>query len=648
MKLLYSGLICFGLSLGTALAQEKKELVVPNENLITENIPEISKELANKVRKYTEARGATLADVHPLNNEIVISTRFGLTPQLHRVAQPMGDRTQITFFDEPVSNATFEPLHGDYLIYAADTGGNEFGQLYKLDLKTLTSTMITAGGRNQNGGVTWRKDRNGFYYTSTKRNGKDRDIYYLNPENPASEKLILEVKSGGWGISDLSPDDTRLLLRESISANESYIWLFDLTSGKLTEVTDRNSPNVLCENAGFSDHANDIWIITDKDNEFKRLATFNLMTKQFTFYTSAIPWNVETYALSKDQKTLVFITNEAGTNKMYIMDTGTKLYSEIKNLPPGLLSSMRFSPDDKSLFFAQSTAKSASDVYQLILKTKEVIRWTKSELGQIQEADIALPKAISWPSFDKLTITGFYYPASPKFKGKRPVLINIHGGPEGQSMASFLGANNYYTNEMGVAVIAPNVRGSSGFGKTFLTKDNGYLREDSVKDIGALLDWIALQPELDKDRIMIMGGSYGGYMSLATAFHYTDRIRCSVDVVGISNFNTFLKNTEDYRRDLRRVEYGDERIPEMAAFMEKIAPLNNIDKIKKPIFIIQGKNDPRVPVSEATQMRDKLKSNGNVVWYLEAKDEGHGFKKKPNIDFQRLAVIRFMEEYLLK
>jgi dipeptidyl aminopeptidase/acylaminoacyl peptidase len=330
------------------------------------------------------------------------------------------------------------------------------------------------------------------------------------------------------------------------------------------------------------------------------------------------------------------------------MDTATKLYNEVKSLPPGLLSSMRFTSDDSAIFFTQSTAKSASDVFKLVLKTGEITRWTKSELGQIQESDISLPKAISWKSFDKLTITGFYYPASPKFKGKRPVVINIHGGPEGQSMASFLGANNYYTNEMGVAFIAPNVRGSSGFGKTFLTKDNGFLREDSVKDIGALLDWIALQPELDKDKIMIMGGSYGGYMSLATAFHYANRIKCSVDVVGISNFNTFLKNTEDYRRDLRRVEYGDERIPEMAAFMEKIAPINNVDKIKKPIFIIQGKNDPRVPLSEATQMRDKLKSNGNIVWYLEAIDEGHGFKRKPNVDFQRLAVIRFMEEYLLK
>lgn len=648
MKLTYITLFVLFLHSGGILAQEKKDVITPNENLITENIPEISKDLSNKVKKYTEARGASLAGVHPVTNEIIISTRFGVTPQLHHVKQPLGDRTQITFFDEPISNAVFEPTTGKYIIYAADAGGNEFGQLYKLDLKTLSSTMLTSGGRSQNGSVTWRKDGKGFYYSSTKRNGKDRDIYFMDPENPSSEKLVLEVKGGGWGISDISPDFSKLLIRESISANESYIWLLDVQSGTLTEVTDRKTPNVLQSGASFSKNPNEIWLMSDKDNEFSSLSTFNLITKKFNFLTTSIPWNVENYLLSEDQKTLVFTTNEAGSNKMYIMDTASKVYKEVKGLPAGLLGSMRFNSGDTSLFFTQSTAKSASDVFELVMKTGEIIRWTKSELGQIQEEDIALPKAISWKSFDKLTISGFYYPASPKFKGKRPVVINIHGGPEGQSMASFLGANNYFTNEMGVAFIAPNVRGSSGFGKTFLAKDNGYLRENSVKDIGALLDWIALQPELDKDKIMIMGGSYGGYMSLATAFHYADRIKCSVDIVGISNFNTFLKNTEDYRRDLRRVEYGDERIPEMAAFMEKIAPLNNIDKIKKPIFIIQGKNDPRVPLSEATQMRDKLKSNGNVVWYLEAKDEGHGFRKKPNIDFQRLAVIRFMEEYLLK
>ncbi|HPJ09218.1 MAG TPA: S9 family peptidase [Flavobacterium sp.] len=640
-------LLLWSLSAATAFGQQKNNLVVPNENLIAQGIPDISKELSNAVKKYAEARGAGLSAIHPSGNEIIINTRFGSTSQLHRVVMPLGMREQLTFFDEPVAGATYEPTQGSYLVYSRDAGGNEFGQLYKLDLKTLESKLLTDGGRSQNGGIEWRRDGKGFFFTSTKRNGGDRDIYYMDPNDPNSVKLILEVKGGGWGIEDLSLDNKTLLIGESISANESHLWALDIESGKLTEVTDRKAKGIIQGGANFSNNADEIWYVTDKDNEFERLATFNLRTKKTTYYTSKIPWNVERYRLSDDKKQLVFTTNEAGLNKMYLMNTVDKTYAEIKNLPVGLIGGTAFTKDGKYVFFTQSTAKTSSDVYRLEIASGQIVPWTKSELGQIQESDISLPKPIEWKSFDGMKITGFYYPAAAKFTGKRPVIINIHGGPEGQSMASFSGSGNYYTNEMGVAMIFPNVRGSSGFGKTFIAKDNGYLREDSVKDIGALLDWIAQQPDLDKDRVMIMGGSYGGYMTLAMAFHYADRIRCSVDIVGISNFNTFLKNTEEYRRDLRRVEYGDERDPKMAVFFEKIAPLNNIDKIKKPLFIIQGTNDPRVPVTEATQMRDKLKANGNVVWYLEAKDEGHGFRKKPNVDYQRLAVIKFMQEYLL-
>ena len=636
------------LTLFVVHGQQKKSIVVPNENLITENIAEISKQLSNEVKKYSESRSASLGDIHPLTNEIIINTRFGSTPQLHRVSKSMGARTQITFFDEPVSATSYEPLKGDYLVYSKDIGGNEFGQLFKLDLKTLQSTLLTDGGKSQNGGITWRKDGKGFYYASTKRNGGDRDIYYMDPNNPKSEKLILQVKGGGWGIQDVSPDNKKLVLGEYISINESYIWLLDIETGKLTEVTDRNSKGISQSEATFSNLSNEIWLVTDKDNEFQRLAAMNLNTKKTTYYTSDIPWNVESFNLSEDKKSIVFITNEGGLNKMYLMNTGTKAYKEIKNLPIGLISGARFTKDNQTIFFNQSTAQSASDVYQLNIKTAKIERWTESELGEMQPSDMSVPKFIEWKSFDDLKISGFYYPASPKFKGKRPVIIMIHGGPEGQSMASFLDSNNFYTSEMGVSLVYPNVRGSSGFGKTYLEKDNGFLREDSVKDIGALLDWIAKQPELDKDKIMIMGRSYGGYMTLATAFHYADRIKCSVDIVGISNFNTFLKNTEEYRRDLRRAEYGDERDSKMAAFFDKTAPLNNTDKIKKPMFIIQGTNDPRVPVTEAMQMRDKLKTQGNTVWYLEAKDEGHAFKKKPNIDYVRLAIIRFMQEYLVK
>ncbi|AZA49348.1 S9 family peptidase [Chryseobacterium carnipullorum] len=641
--------IVLALSLaGILSAQTKNDLVSPNENLIAENILPIPKNLNQAIKKYSESRNASVASVHPNGKEIIAVTRFASTNQLHKISVPMGARKQLTFFDEPVNTASYEPVKGEYLIYAKDTGGNEFGQLFKLDLKTMESTLLTDGGRSQNGGMMWKKDGSGFYFSSTKRNGGDRDVYYMNPSKPEDTQLILEVKGGGWGISDLSEDGKKLLITEYVSANDSYLYLYDLESKKLEPITDRKEKGVVQSAASFSKNPEEIFYVTDRNNEFSRLAILNLKTKKTEYLTSSIPWNVEDYDLSKDQSKIAFVTNESGINKLYILDTATKKYVPVNQIPVGLIGGVKFSNDGKSLYFSRSAADSGSDIYKMDMASQTIERWTESEQGEMQPADMSVPKLIEWKSFDQMKISGFYYPAASKFTGKRPVIINIHGGPEGQSMASSIGSSNYFTNEMGVAMIYPNVRGSSGFGKTFIAADNWDLRMNSVKDIGALLDWIAKQPELDKDRIMIMGGSYGGFMTLATAYEYADKIRCSVDIVGISDFNTFLKNTEEYRRDLRRVEYGDERIPKMAEFFTKIAPLNNIDKIKKPMFIIQGTNDPRVPVTEAVQMRDKLKAQGKTVWYLEAKNEGHGFRKKENVDFQRLAVIRFMQEYLLK
>jgi dipeptidyl aminopeptidase/acylaminoacyl peptidase len=225
--------------------------------------------------------------------------------------------------------------------------------------------------------------------------------------------------------------------------------------------------------------------------------------------------------------------------------------------------------------------------------------------------------------------------------------VQIHGGPEGQSRPVFLGKNNYFLNELGIALLYPNVRGSSGYGKSFLQLDNGFLREGTYRDIAALFDWIEKREDLDAGRIMVTGGSYGGHMTLAVAVRYNDRIRCSLDVVGISNLVTFLERTESYRRDLRRVEYGDERDPKMRAFLESIAPLNHAGQITKPLFVVQGKNDPRVPLSESVQIVETLKKNGTPVWYLMAEDEGHGFAKKKNADFQFYATILFVQQYLL-
>lgn len=638
-------LVCFFL-FDAFFSFAQQETVVPGSNLIAEGIPGIPVSLKNEVQRYTESRSASFAEWHPVKREMLISTRFGNVPQLHSVARPMGARKQITFFEEPVSGASYEPAGGKYFLFTKDIGGNEFTQIYRYDVSNGNVTLLTDGKRSQNGGITWNRngEKNRILYASTKRNGADRDFYMMDPLQPEKEKLFMPNTGGGWGISDWQGD--KVLITQGISANESRLWLHVMGRDSKQIITDTLEKSVWYGQPRLTNDGKRIFFITDKGNEFKRLASMDLSTKKITYLTR-IPWDVEGYDVTKDGSKLVFATNEAGESRMYLMNTADGSYKAIASLPAGVYSGPSIHNNGVDVSVSINSARSATDVYVFNLLSGKAERWTESELGGLVADELPLPKVIRWKSFDGLEISGFYFPAAKKFTGKRPVIINIHGGPEGQSRPVFQGASNYYMNEMGIVMIYPNVRGSSGYGKTFLAMDNGKKREESVKDIGALLDWIALQPELDAGRVMVTGGSYGGYMTLAVSTNYNDRIRCGLDVVGISNFNTFLKNTESYRRDLRRVEYGDERDPDMYAFLESISPLNNASAITKPLFIVQGGNDPRVPRTEAEQMAKKVRDNGSTVWYLEAKDEGHGFRKKTNADFQRLATILFIQKFLL-
>lgn len=626
-----------------------QDTIKPTPNLVIEGIPAIPADIAESVQRYSESRSAVFCDWHPKRKEMIISTRFGNVPQLHLVTMPLGARKQLTFFNEPISNASFEPTRGDYFLFTKDKGGNEFSQIYRYDLEDGNITLLTDGQRSQNGDIVWSKKGKWIVFGSTARNGADRDIYMMDPTDTSTRKLLLQVSGGGWSVLDCSPDDKQLLVDEEISANESHYWLVEVATGNKKELTPQNEHGVYYGDAKFNKNGSGIYFTTDKDNEFTRLAYMDLSTKNINYLTSAINWNVENFDVSEDGKRVAFITNEAGESKLYLLNTTTpaQQYFPVRTIPSGVYSSLSFHKDNRHFMVSVNGAQSPTDLYVISTSNGKTERWTESEMGGIVASELKAPELIKWKSFDEKEISGFYYKPAAKFTGKHPVIINIHGGPEGQSLPIFQGANNYYLNELGVAIIYPNVRGSLGYGKTFLAADNGMKREESVKDIGALLDWIAQQPDLDASRIMVMGGSYGGYMTLAVATNYNDRIRCSVDVVGISNFNTFLKNTESYRRDLRRVEYGDERDSSMAAFFEKIAPFNNAGKITKPLFIVQGGNDPRVPRTESVQMAEKVRSNGTTVWYLEAKDEGHGFRKKNNVDFQRNATILFMKTYLL-
>lgn len=629
---------------GAVAAQQ--EVVAPGENLVVEGIPAIPGELADDVRRYTESRGASLADWHPTRREMLISTRFANTNQIHHVAMPGGARRQVTFFDEPVGGAAYEPTDGKYFLFSRDTGGNEFAQLYRFDLADGTVTLLSDGGRSQNGGADWNRAKNRIAYTSTRRNGADRDFWIMDPLDPSSDRLLCENAGGGWNIADWSPDDTRLVVGEYLSINKSNLYLLDVATGEKTPITPLDE-TVAYGGAEFAADGQGLYVTSDENSEFKRLVYWDLATQKPEVLVDDIPWDIEGFDVSDDGKRLAFTTNEAGISKLYLMDTASREYRPVEGLPVGLIGGVTWHSNSRDLGFVINSARSTSDVYSIDATSGELTRWTESELGGMNADDLVEPELVSWKSFDGLEITGFLYRPPARFSGPRPVIINIHGGPEGQARPGFLGRNNYYLNELGVALIYPNVRGSDGFGKTFVKLDNAEKREDSVRDIGALIDWIADQPGLDSSRIMVTGGSYGGYMTLAVATNYNDRIRCALDVVGISHFGTFLKNTESYRRDLRRVEYGDERDPEIAALFERISPLNNAGKITKPLFVVQGGNDPRVPLSEAEQIVARVKQNNTPVWYLMAKDEGHGFRKKNNADFQFYATILFVREFLL-
>ncbi|PMB20385.1 peptidase S9, prolyl oligopeptidase [Fischerella thermalis CCMEE 5319] len=623
-------------------------VITPNENLVLEGIPPIPATLAEKVNRYTNFRSAGLSSWHPVRREMLISTRFADTPQVHLLKFPLGSRQQMTFFPERVGGGSFQPTQGDYFIFSKDIGGNEFNQNYRYDLATGDITLLTDGKSKNSRGI-WSNDGDRMIYTSTRRTGKDNDFYIIDPKNTQSDRLLAQVEGGGWMPLDWSPDDRQMLAMEYVSVNESYLWLVDTNSGEKKLITPKEGTDKVSYGGGlFSKDGKGLYVITDRDSEFSRLAYVNLATFKHTYLTNHIPWDVEDFDLTEDGKYLAFVTNEDGASILHLLETTTKQEKPLPKLPVGQVYGITWHRNNEDLGFTLVSARFTADVYSVNIRTNKVERWTESETGGLNTANFSDAELVRWQSFDGRTISGFLYRPPAKFPGKRPVIIDIHGGPEGQSRPSFLGRYNYYLNELGVALLFPNVRGSTGYGKTFMTLDNAYKREDSVRDIGALLDWIATQPDLDKDRILVSGGSYGGYMSLAVATKYSDRIRAAIDIVGISNFVTFLENTESYRRDLRRVEYGDERDPKMREFLLKISPVNNASNIKKPLFVIHGQNDPRVPLREAEQIVETVRKNNVPVWYLMAKDEGHGFSKKKNIDFQFYATVMFVKEYLLK
>jgi len=613
-------------------------------NLIFDNIPELPADPADRLDAYLSAREASPLGWSP-KGQLLIVTRFGDVDQLHIVDRPGGERRQITFLHEPITQGAFspDPNRSAYL-FLKDVGGNDKTQLYYQRAGEPAARLLT-DGKSSNGGALWSNTGREIAFFSTARDGVSYDIDIVEPESGALPRLAVTGDSAAWYPLDWSPDDGKLLVLKYVSIAEGYLYIVDLSTGQKREV-DPSTTKVGIAGAKFSRDGQGVYLISDHDSEFAKLRYVNLFTGEKTEISGHIPWDIEQLAISRDGHYLAYVSNEGGASKLNAVDLRAHQDLTPPKLPSaGVIDSLSFDPEGKRLAFGFAAANQPRDAYVVDMASNQLEAWTASEAGPLDTTKFVIPRLAQFPTFDRTDGKSrpvpvyIYEPVTP---GPHPVLIILHGGPESQFRPRFDPFIQYVVNELGFAVLAPNVRGSSGYGKTYLSLDNGELREDAVKDIGALLVWIGLQSRLDAKHVVISGVSYGGYLALAALVNYSDRLLGGVDLSGITDFVSFLSNTAPYRQSQWRAEYGDERDPDTRSFLRRISPLTNAGRIARPLLVVHGKNDSRVPIGEAEQIVNRLRSRGGVVWYLQATDEGDGFRKKQNRDAYYRTFAQFL------
>jgi dipeptidyl aminopeptidase/acylaminoacyl peptidase len=617
---------------------------VERGNLIFENIPAAAAGSSEVLDGYLNARQATPLGFSP-KGQLLIRTRFGESDQLHLVEAPAGARRQLTFLREPVRQAAFspDPFHSAF-VYAEDTGGDENAQLYYQRLGEGMARRVS-DGKSMNGKPVWSNAGRELAFFSTARDGVSYDIYIAEPESGSLPRLAVTGDGGAWYPLDWSPDDRKLLVLKCVSISEAYLYVVDLSSGQKHEV-DPAQAKVRIAGAKFSRDGQGVYFISDRDAEFLQLRYANIFTDEKSIISAHLAWDVEELAVSSDGHYLAYVSNEAGIGKLNVLDLRTHQDLNPPKLPEsGSVDSLSFDALGNRLAFGLAAPNRPRDAYVLDIEANRAEAWTSSEAGAADLAKFVTPRLAQFPTFDRADGRARQVPVyvyEPSKAGPHPVLIVLHGGPPSQFRPGFDPWLQYLVNELGFAVVAPNVRGSSGYGKSYAALARGMLREDAVKDMGALLVWLGLQSTLDAKHVVVIGAGDGGYLALATLVNFSERLRGGVDVAGVSDFLSYLTDIAPFRQNRGRAEFGDERDPDARAYLRRISPVTNAERITRPLLVVHGRNDPQVPLDQAQQIVNRLRARGGDVWYLQANDEGHEFLKKSNVDAYYRTLAQFL------
>jgi dipeptidyl aminopeptidase/acylaminoacyl peptidase len=589
------------------------------------------------IKDFLEVKSSYGGTFSPDGSRVAYLSNVTGTQQVFLISAKGGESEQLTDFTDSVSFAYFSPTENQ-LIFGKAEGGNELTQLYLLKIDTKEIIHLTTKPEVRHDFGSWSPDGTRICFASNEGNGKDFDVYVMNIDN-LEKKCVYD--GGGWcSAQGFSPKGTYVAIKKNYSNVNTDLYLYNLESGETEHITPHTG-NVFHSSPRWLPDESSFFLVQDLDREFMGLSRYSMAEKKFD-YVFTPEWDIDGTAIAQNGKCLAIAINEDGYCKVGLYDPYT-LEKVDYDFPKGDISSIRFSMDGTHIVFSLGDSRRTTDIWLFDLISKKSLQLTHSHQGV--PADVMVePELIRFKSFDGLIVPAFVFKPKNVSPGtKIPAIINIHGGPESQYKPGY-GPITQYLVYNGYAVVAPNVRGSSGYGKTYLSLDDLEKRLDSLKDIVALREHLVTVPEIDTSKLVLFGASYGGFMVLAGLAFYPDLWAAGVDTVGIVNFVTFLENTASYRRALREAEYGS--LENDRELLERISPINSIENIKAPLFVIHGANDPRVPLSEAEQVVTKLKHLGREVEFVVYSDEGHGLAKLKNRLDAYPKVIAFLEKVL--